>query len=211
MSPTSCRCSTPRYIEDTRDGCVTSARACAQRPRLPRSSPRSTLRRCHGARPGSGWSWVVPWRSRPRTHPNGSILFITCHSHIWTARYRDEQSVPNSMYRKNRPRPLVRLRSSRLPAVHVPPINPVISRGSYFLKGMRRLILGQASHLDAVSGYPCRTWLPSDAGCPTTGTPAVRPARSSRTRASPPQPSMRPRRIETELSHDVLNPARVPL
>ena len=76
---------------------------------------------------------------------------------------------------------------------------------------MGRLILGRASHLDAVSGYPCRTWLPSDARCRTTGTPAVRPARSSRTRASPPQPSMRPRRIETELSHDVLNPARVPL
>ena len=112
---------------------------------------------------------------------------------------------------KNRPRPLVRLGSSRLPAVHQPPINPVVCRGSYWVKPMRRLILGRASHLDAVSGYPCRTWLPSHAGYPTTGTPAVRPARSSRTRASSPQPSKRPRRIETELSHDVLNPARVPL
>jgi hypothetical protein len=109
------------------------------------------------------------------------------------------------------PRPLGRLGSSRLPAVHRPPIDPVISRGSYLVKRVRRLILGRASHLDAVSGYPCRTWLPSDAVDTTTGTPAVRPARSSRTRASPPQPSTRPRRIETELSHDVLNPARVPL
>ena len=75
----------------------------------------------------------------------------------------------------------------------------------------RRLVLQWASHLDAVSGYPCRTWLPSGARCRTTGTPAVRPARSSRTRASPTHPSMRPQRIETELSHDVLNPARVPL
>ncbi len=49
------------------------------------------------------------------------------------------------------------------------------------------------------------------AGRPTTPPPAVRPARSSRTRASPAQCSTRSERIETELSHDVLNPARVPL
>jgi hypothetical protein len=124
--------------------------------------------------------------------------------------YRDEQSVPYDGV-ENRPRPLVRLGSSQLPAVHRPPIDPVVFRGSYALEEPRRLILRRASHLDAVSGYPCRTWLPSDACCQTTGTPAVRPARSSRTRASSAQPSKRPRRIETELSHDVLNPARVPL
>ncbi len=45
----------------------------------------------------------------------------------------------------------------------------------------------------------------------TPAPPAGRPARSSRTRASPTQSPMRPHRIETELSHDVLNPARVPL
>jgi hypothetical protein len=33
-----------------------------------------------------------------------------------------------------RPRPLGRLGSSRLPAVHLPPINPVICRGSYLRK-----------------------------------------------------------------------------
>ena len=33
-----------------------------------------------------------------------------------------------------RPRPLGRLGSSRLPAVHLPPINPVICRGSYLIK-----------------------------------------------------------------------------
>ena len=71
--------------------------------------------------------------------------------------------------------------------------------------------MGRDSRLDAFSGSPGRTWLPSAAGCPTTGPPAVRPPRSSRTRGSPPQPPNRPRRIETELSHDVLNPARVPL
>src|SRR5215216_6528086 len=73
------------------------------------------------------------------------------------------------------------------------------------------LVLGRDSRLDAFSGSPVRTWLPSDAALATTGTPAVRPPRSSRTRGSPPQHPIRPWRIETELSHDVLNPARVPL
>src|SRR3954453_22650648 len=57
----------------------------------------------------------------------------------------------------------------------------------------------------AARGYPALPHLT------TTGAPAVRPPRSSRTRGSPPQPPTRPWRIETELSHDVLNPARVPL
>ena len=205
-------------------GCL-SPRECAQRPRLPHGSPCSTLRRCHGARPGSGWDWVEPWRSRPRTHPRCAVCYFMLeritHSScdyrrpggVRAARSGDEGTCPsfNLMCVKNRPRPLVRLGSSQLPAVHRPPINPVIFRGSYALKEQRRLILRRASHLDAVSGYPCRTWLPSGARCRTTGTPAVRPARSSRTRASSSQPSKRPRRIETELSHDVLNPARVPL
>ena len=39
-----------------------------------------------------------------------------------------------------RPRPLGRLGSSRLPAVHLPPINPVISRGPYLnISGDTRL------------------------------------------------------------------------
>ena len=49
------------------------------------------------------------------------------------------------------------------------------------------LILRGASRLDAFSVYPFRTWLPGDAIGMTAGTPAVRPARSSRTKASSPQ------------------------
>ena len=45
-------------------------------------------------------------------------------------------------------------------------------------------ILRGASHLDAFSGYPVRTWLPGGAAGATTGTPEVRPPRSSRTRGS---------------------------
>ena len=49
------------------------------------------------------------------------------------------------------------------------------------------LILRGASRLDAFSVYPFRTWLPGDAIGMTAGTPVVRPARSSRTKASSPQ------------------------
>ncbi len=170
-------------------------------------------------RDGAGWSHGALGHA----HTPGALSALDRAIHssalcrrpggLIAARSGDEGTCPS--YRsecvENRPRPLVRLGSSQLPAVHRPPINPVVFRGSYALKEPRRLILRRASHLDAVSGYPCRTWLPSGARCRTTGTPAVRPARSSRTRASSSQPSNRPRRIETELSHDVLNPARVPL
>jgi len=56
-----------------------------------------------------------------------------------------------------------------------------------YLFRVRELILGRASRLDAFSGYPLRRWLPSYALGTTTRSPALRPARSSRTRASPPQ------------------------
>ena len=46
---------------------------------------------------------------------------------------------------------------------------------------------GGTSRLDAFSVYSFRTWLPGDAIGMTAGTPVVRPARSSRTKASSPQ------------------------
>ncbi len=49
------------------------------------------------------------------------------------------------------------------------------------------LILEQASRLDAFSAYPSRTQLPCGAAGATTGTPEVRPPRSSRTNGSIPQ------------------------
>jgi len=49
------------------------------------------------------------------------------------------------------------------------------------------LILGPVSRLDAFSVYPIRTWLPSRATGVTTGTPEVRPPRSSRTKGGTPQ------------------------
>ena len=44
----------------------------------------------------------------------------------------------------------------------------------------------------------------------TTGTPEVRISRSSRTKEIFSSMIVRPHQIETELSHDVLNPAHVP-
>jgi len=73
------------------------------------------------------------------------------------------------------------------------------------------LVSGPASRLDAVSASPSRT---SAAGLrrwhddPHTGGPSA-PVLSYWGR--PPSSLLRPRWIETELSHDVLNPARVPL
>jgi len=72
---------------------------------------------------------------------------------------------------------------SALLRVHVPPIKPVVYRWPYSFR-MGDLILRWASHLDAFSAYPDRTWLPGNALGRTTGTPAVRPSRSSRTRDS---------------------------
>ena len=46
------------------------------------------------------------------------------------------------------------------------------------------LILRGASRLDAFSVYPFRTWLPGRRLGSLTGTPAVRPSRSSRTKDS---------------------------
>jgi len=60
--------------------------------------------------------------------------------------------------------------------------------GALLPHGMGGLVLGRGSRLDAFSGSPVRAWLPGGAVDTTTGPPAARPPRSSRTRGSPPQP-----------------------
>ena len=95
---------------------------------------------------------------------------------------------------------------------HLWPIDPLFWRGPLTPQwGRGNLISERASRLDAFSGYPFRTWPTSRAPGGTTGTPEVRPSRSSRTGDGPPSSFLRAQRIGTELSHDVLNPARVPL
>jgi hypothetical protein len=58
-----------------------------------------------------------------------------------------------------------------LPAVHLRPINLVFYEGALGAYATGDLILGWASHLDAFSGYPIRTQLPSDTTGVITGTP----------------------------------------
>ena len=52
-----------------------------------------------------------------------------------------------------------RLHASR--RLHPRPIQRVVCAGPYRLDAVGGLILGRASRLDAFSGYPFRTWLPS--------------------------------------------------
>ena len=68
---------------------------------------------------------------------------------------------------------------------HLEPIYLVVFKGSYLnFRSLGYLILRGASRLDAFSVYPGPTWLPGYALGSTTGTPAVSPPRSSRTKGS---------------------------
>src|SRR6185437_7836359 len=87
------------------------------------------------------------------------------------------------------PRPISTGQLHTLRCFHFRPINPVVWLGALTHGGVGDLILERASRLDAFSGYPFRTWLTSRAPGGTTGTPEVRPSRSSRTRDSLPQVS----------------------
>ena len=112
-------------------------------------------------------------------------------------------------YRNVRAISTARLNAS--PRLHLRPIDVVVCDGPW-----RDLISEPASCLDAFSTYPAQTRLPGCAPGGTTGAPEVCPARRS-VQHGPLVlvpvllKSQRPQQIETELSHDVLNPARVPL
>src|SRR6266545_5163538 len=90
---------------------------------------------------------------------------------------------------RSRPRAISTGPLNTLLCLHVPPINVVVSHGSYSLEGMGGLISRWASRLDAFSGYPNQTWLTSSAVGTTTDTPEVRSLRSSRTRSDSSQAS----------------------
>ena len=84
---------------------------------------------------------------------------------------------------RSNPRPISNSQLHTLLHFHLCPIYLVVFKGSYFFR-MGYLILRVASRLDAFSVYPFRTWLPCHAAGTATGTPAVRPSRSSRTKDS---------------------------
>ncbi len=101
-----------------------------------------------------------------------------------------QPSTPSCLHQvyRSSPRPIS---SSQLHAslhFHLCPIYLVVFKGSYSFR-MGHLILRGASRLDAFSVYPFRTWLPCHGLGKPTGTPAVRPSRSSRTKDSSSQMS----------------------
>ena len=84
---------------------------------------------------------------------------------------------------RSNPRPISNSQLHTLLYFHLCPIYLVVFKGSYSFR-MGYLILRGASRLDAFSVYPFRTWLPCHEPGSSTGTPAVRPSRSSRTKDS---------------------------
>ena len=81
------------------------------------------------------------------------------------------------------PHPISNSQLRALLHFHLCPIYLVVFKGVYFFR-MGHLILRGASRLDAFSVYLFRTWLPGRRLGSLTGTPAVRPSRSSRTKDS---------------------------
>ena len=111
-------------------------------------------------------------------HPNGIILPLRESGSRFAAVFLISWSSPH---------PISNSQLHVLPHFHLCPIYLVLFKGFYSFKRMGYLILGGTSRLDAFSVYSFRTWLPGDAIGMTAGTPVVRPARSSRTKASSPQ------------------------
>ena len=75
-------------------------------------------------------SWIIPRLRRDRTREERTLPLARA-----APASRSSRTVrPTDVHNENaRPRPLGRLGSGRLPAFHLPPINPVVCRGSYLL------------------------------------------------------------------------------
>ena len=107
-------------------------------------------------------------------HPNGIILPLRESGSLFATAFLISWSSPH---------PISNSQLRVLPHFHPCPIYLVVFKGVYFFR-MGHLILRGASRLDAFSVYPFRTWLPGRRLGSLTGTPAVRPSRSSRTKDS---------------------------
>ena len=106
---------------------------------------------------------VCTFKTTYMLHPNGIIL-QPCD--CWSS-----------------PHPISNSQLRALLHFHPCPIYLVVFKGVYFFR-MGYLILRGASRLDAFSVYPFRAWLPGYRLGSLTGTPAVRPSLSSRTKDS---------------------------
>ena len=108
-------------------------------------------------------------------------------------------------------RPISTAKLNALLRLHLLPINQVIYLGPYSVNRMRSLILGCTSRLYAFSAYHDPTWLPSVCSWRNNWYTRGLSIPVLSYWGQLPSNFLRPRRIGTELSHDVLNPARVPL
>ena len=139
------------------------------------SANKKSTRRDSNPRP-SPWQGDTP----PLSHSciSSFILFFAyLQNHILNFRNLLKQPFWIS------PRPISDSQLRTLLHFHLCPIYLVVFKGSYFFR-MGYLILRGASRLDAFSVYPVRTWLPGREPSGSTGAPAVRPSRSSRTKDS---------------------------
>ena len=117
---------------------------------------------------------VCTFKTTYMLHPNGIILPLRESGSRFAAVFLISWSSPH---------PISNSQLRVLPHFHPCPIYLVVFKGVYFFR-MGHLILRGASRLDAFSVYPFRTWLPGRRLGSLTGTPAVRPSRSSRTKDS---------------------------
>ena len=214
MSPTSCHCSTPRHaprlLTPTRPHySPITPDPDDERARTGRGDARGGLASQAVAHPvlsgaalghdrvrdGTGWIQRAldhehPPASSPRGDSGGGHSDLTCDGGEGPDAPGDRAAMMRGKGERSSVIRTVRLRSvtRRPPTAYPPGRLPGTLPGS----PCGECVLGGDSRLDAFSGSPARTWLPSDARCPTTGPPAVRPTRSSRTRVSSPHtPSAR--------------------
>ena len=128
-------------------------------------------------------SAVTGRRSNQLSHWALQISLLLEDYHIFKTTYMLTKQLYHNQAYWSSPHPISSSQLHVLPHFHLCPINLVVFKGVYSFR-MGYLILRGASRLDAFSVYPFRTWLPGRRLGSLTGTPAVRPSRSSRTKDS---------------------------
>jgi hypothetical protein len=172
----------PKTSNEAPKGLVRSVEI-RRRPTLPGSLPPSTI----GA---GGLNCRV--RDGNGCDPTAMATEICCQGRAAPAKTGRSSPRENSIASTNiivnpSPRPISTGRLNTSPCLHLRPINVVIWPRALPGYPVGDLISERASHLDAFSAYLFRRWLTSRALGRTTGTPELRPSRSSRTRDSLPQ------------------------
>ena len=160
MSPTSCHCSTPRRQRRRRRGSGGAATASPPTGSPPQYSPALRwVTTGFGMGPGGATALSATAPPDPRwirRHLPPALLLLRPRPRHGvppvTARPHHDRDSPGCPARISHPRPLGRVGSGRLPAVHLPPSNPVVCRGSSLVSPMGRLVWRRSSRLDAFSG-----------------------------------------------------------